>query len=350
MALARSLTPWSPCKEERVLKAGRLRRVDAIDVLRGLAAVTVVLSHYLPSRTVRMGAAVLLMPDAFGLYAVELFFVISGFVIFMTLERCESVGDFALLRFSRLYPAYWTALLVMTCVDALVLGGHVWVGGVLVNATMVQEFVGYPHLDDAYWSLSVELAFYVNVAWLLALGRHRRVGTIVSMWLALSCAWAVMVHDPEASHRDWIARLFALDYAPFFAMGVSFFDLTARGNRGLRALLIPAAIGTEFLISGWEGTAVASVIAGLFFLAVTGRLRFLTSRLTLWLGAISYSLYLIHRNLGLAAIGWMLSRQVPVSVAVAVTVLGALGLATLLTYGVERPALAWIRAGRTKGD
>lgn len=91
--------PTADSKEPRV-------RVEQIDVLRGLAALTVVFSHYFPFWDRYVEDILVIVPGAYGFYAVKLFFVISGMVIFMTLDKCNSVADFAVLRFSRLYPAY----------------------------------------------------------------------------------------------------------------------------------------------------------------------------------------------------------------------------------------------------
>jgi peptidoglycan/LPS O-acetylase OafA/YrhL len=326
------------------VSAGHRHRLEEIDVLRGLAALWVVLSHYLPHWDKYLGGAPIIVPNDFGVYAVQLFFVISGFVIFMTLDRCRSVTEFAVLRFSRLYPAYWAALIIGTT-STLIFGGTFWPGGVLSNATMFQEFIGFPHLDNVFWSLSVELAFYMNAAWLFALGLHRRTRSIVIAWLALGCLWAVTLHHPQVTeHRDWYARLLALDYAPYFAMGIVFFDALTHRWSASRVGLIVCAIATEFLIAGWRGVAVAAVVATLFFLASGGHLRFLVSKPTLWLGSISYSLYLIHRNLGYDVLDWMHARQIPVAVAVPITMVGVMLLATALTHGVEKPALAWIRS------
>src|SRR2546423_3808210 len=91
-------------------------RLAELDALRGVPVLMVLAYHY----TTRFGE---LFPLAaapasfpFGAYGVELFFVISGFVIFMTLDRSERPADFLPARFSRLYPAYWAAVLTTTSV------------------------------------------------------------------------------------------------------------------------------------------------------------------------------------------------------------------------------------------
>jgi peptidoglycan/LPS O-acetylase OafA/YrhL len=87
------------------------RRVVELDVFRGVAALWVAMFHL----TLRYDEAFLhqpapLKPLLDGTYGVELFFMISGFVILMTLQRSRSWVDFAVHRFARLYPAYWLSV------------------------------------------------------------------------------------------------------------------------------------------------------------------------------------------------------------------------------------------------
>ena len=327
----------------RVRFPSQLRFVE-IDVLRGFAALWVVLSHYLPHWNRFLGTAPTIVPNEWGAFAVKLFFAISGFVIFMTLERCKSVADFVVLRFSRLYPTYWTTLALTTAVGVLVFGHTFWAKGFVVNATMLQDFLGLPRFDAVYWSLTVELTFYVIAGSLLALRLHRRALVFVLAWLAAAILWVLVFHHADTEHRHWLALLLALDYSPYFAIGVVFFDATRHRWSTARAALVALALGTEFLIAGWTGFCVALIVVILFALALGGSLRFLVSRVTLWLGAISYALYLVHRNLGYESLDWLHSHNIGPAVAVPITMLGALAIATLVTYCVEKPALRRIRS------
>lgn len=317
-------------------------RLLEIDVLRGLASMWVVLSHYGPHWNEHLAPIFVLIPNSFGIYGVLLFFAISGFVIFMTLDRCRTVTEFAILRFSRLYPTYWTVLLFGTVADIALFGGKLWVGGILTNLTMFQEFLRFPHFDVVFWSLSVELAFYLNAAWLFALRWHHRVCAVIAIWLIGASVWALtqpIIPPSGEPNRGWLALLFAFDFAPYFSVGVLFFDASKHGWSSSRVTLLVLAMVAEFLIRGWGGIMVATGVLALFFSATYGYLRFLILKPTLWLGAISYTLYLVHRNLGYQALDWFHAHNWKAALAIPLTILGALLLATLLTYGVERPCV-----------
>src|SRR6218665_4144752 len=86
-------------------------RVETIDVFRGIAIVLVVLFYFtarLPAHALNIteGAP---WPVFFGWVGVYFFFIISGYCIFMTLERSATVGVFLARRFSRIYPAFVAA-------------------------------------------------------------------------------------------------------------------------------------------------------------------------------------------------------------------------------------------------
>jgi len=321
-------------------------RYDSIDVLRGFACIWVMLSHYLPHWQQRFGSTLILVSHDHGRDAVKLFFVISGFVIFMTLEKCRRLADFAWMRFSRLYPAYLTSLVLATVIGWACFGSHIWPGGFLANMSMLEEFLGFPRADDVYWSLTVELVFYLNVAAAFLLGWHRRPKLMLFIWLLTSLIWTHYHHDPLDINikTGWAARFFDLYYAPYFALGIVFYDAAKRGWSRTGAFLAVLAVAVEGMNHGlWRGALLAAIIALIFQAGIRGYLKTLIGRPTLWLGAISYSLYLIHRTLGYETLDWLHEKGMGPGLAVPLVMAAALALATLLAYGVEKPALAKLR-------
>lgn len=334
-------------------------RFEELDVLRGLAAASVVLSHYSSHGARYFGAGPfgVHLPTVYGFYAVELFFMISGFVIYFTLERSVTWKDFAFSRATRLYPAYWTALTLMVVLESVLFGKPFWVGGYVVNLTMLQEFVGFGNLDNVFWSLTIELAFYVIMGLLFATRLLPRIEVVATVWLALACLWSVVDQYLGIALPAALPRLLILRYVPYFVAGIVFSRIARTGLTRARLALLFAALAAAGLIDGlWdadvaavEGTdvlrrlGVAAVLFGIFALAVTGRLRFAISPVTLWLGSISYSLYLSHRNLGYSTLFRLHDAGVSISTSFLVTLLGAVILATVLSHTVERPAMRALR-------
>jgi peptidoglycan/LPS O-acetylase OafA/YrhL len=319
---------------------GRNRRFAELDVLRGIAALAVVVFHYSGHET-RYFAG---FPFNFkpGVHGVQLFFGISGFVIFLTLDGTKRLRDFVVSRFSRLYPAYWATIAVLAAVDAFETG-KVWLTGIAVNATMLQSFIGFQDFDLVFWTLGVELAFYVIMGTLFALGWTRRIVTVAVVWLAVAAAAAVAYPHLPTWAPVYAARFLILPHAPYFIIGMMWYRIQRDGLNAASVSVIVAAIATAFVAGGIEDGIVALIVASLLGVAVAGGLRFAVSRATLWLGAISYPLYLLHRNLGYQVLFALNARHMPSIDSFFVAVAFALVLATIVNMGVERPAMTAIR-------
>jgi peptidoglycan/LPS O-acetylase OafA/YrhL len=327
-------------------------RILEMDALRGLAAVAVVLFHYTTRYEELFGHSEPLSASVpWGHYGVDLFFMLSGFVILMTLERTADSLKFAWGRFSRLYPTYWAAaaltFLVVTCCGLP--GQEVSLGDALVNLTMVQALLGSPHIDGAYWSLQAELIFYANMLVLFRLGAFRRPALTVLAWLALA---AVVTTLQSYLLTEWnvttgllskLATLGSLKFIPLFGVGVLLYHAERTGYAWQSRLGLAACM----LVVGWrEGSAtlvVDAFLATLLWLAVSRRLPFLTARPLVWLGTVSYSLYLIHQNIGYVLIRSLESVGMAPLVAIAFASAMALLLAAYLHRWVERPTMQLFR-------
>jgi peptidoglycan/LPS O-acetylase OafA/YrhL len=352
-----SRNPTEP--QTDVLHVGRILELDA---LRGLAAVAVVLFHYTTRYQQLFGHEESLAASLpWGHHGVDLFFMLSGFVILMTLERTAESWKFAWGRFSRLYPTYWVAAaLTFAIVSACGLPGQeVSVSDALVNLTMVQALLGAPHIDGAYWSLQAELIFYANMLVLYRLGAFRRPAVTVVCWLALACgvhlsqSHAVTAWPLGAALFSKLATIGSLKFIPLFGIGVLFYDLQRaeksselhRDGKYLKLIHV-GLVGCLVVIGFWEGIAtlvIDTLLATLLWLAISRRLPTLASRPLVWLGAISYSLYLTHQNIGYVIIRDLESQGIGPLTAIALASAFALCLGGCLHRWIERPSMQLLR-------
>lgn len=329
---------WRPSPSTRVIE---------LDALRGLAALAVVAYHYTTFYGQMVGhREPLPFGFAAGNYGVHLFFLISGYVIFMTLERTRTALDFVVSRFSRLYPAYWVAM-AMTAAVVYGIGlpaQRLPLRDVLLNLTMVQQILGAEHLDGSYWTLQVELFFYAQMLLWFMLGQLKRIHWIIGAWLLLAVVYGLAVQR-QLHFSYTIGELLILKHIPFFALGILFYRLHSQPrehvlNVGLIALCLLAiglAYAPVFLF-------VAVVCCAIFAMFVAGWLRWLAVAPFAMLGAMSYPLYLLHQAIGIAVIYRLEQAGVGSLAAVLMTVLLVLVAAALLSLLVERPAMRWIRA------
>lgn len=318
------------------------RRIVELDALRGLAALSVVLFH-LTTRFDRVygHATAPIVSVPWGHYGVQFFFGLSGFVILMTLERTRRPADFIVSRFSRLYPAYWAAVALTT---AAVTAGSLPdlrrnAITIVANLTMLQGFVAWPHVDGVYWTLAIELGFYACMFGLYLAGLLGRIEAVLIGWIGLKWLWWLF---PDLSFA--LGMLLVQDNIPFFAIGLCAYRYHA-GAAGVKQALpvIGWALLTIGVIDGPERLCVALLVTATFAAFATGRLRWLACRPLLWLGAISYPLYLLHENIGFVALAHMRDRGVPTDLAIAAALVLSLLLALAVSRWIERPALRLIR-------
>ena len=174
----------------------------------------------------------------------ELFFLISGFVICMS-SWGRRLGDFFTSRVSRLYPAYWVAVLMtFAVVTVLPVGGvtppvRLTLTDVAINMTMLQQPMGVPSVDGVYWTLFKELRFYLLFAILIRVGRtYRRAVLFCAVWMTAAVI-APTLQSPL------IEMITIPEYAPYFIAGIAMYLIHRFGPTPL----LYAIVGFAWLVS-----------------------------------------------------------------------------------------------------
>jgi peptidoglycan/LPS O-acetylase OafA/YrhL len=317
-------------------------RIAELDVLRGLAALVVMLFHHTVIFQNMYGDG---RPPGlqFGVFAVHLFFMISGFVIFMTLARTRSALDFMVSRGSRLFPVFWVAVLLTQTVmslaplPVLAVSWH----DALWNLTMLAEPLHVPMVDNVYWSLVIELAFYALMLVLFLAGGLRHIERLVMPWLLVQLAAVAAGTWLDYRIPAALTVLLLLKYAHLFLAGMLCYRIRSDGVTPVRHALLAACCATQFAVQGVAAGIFGLLWFALFYALARRWLAWIALRPLVFLGTISYSLYLVHQNIGYVVMRALAAWPRPAQLlAAAATVLL---LATLLTFLVEQPALRLIR-------
>ena len=312
-------------------------RVASLTGVRALAAILVVATHaaYTTGRYTRGYSGLVFSRMEIG---VPIFFVLSGFLLFGPWVRAVVSGStapslwrYARNRVLRIMPAYVVTVLAAFLIyhfrDAGPNPGHSW-NGLLRNLTLTQIYTDaymFSHLHQGLtqmWSLAVEVAFYAALpllAYLLlvVLCRRRwRPGLLLAGLggLALiSAAWMVLVHTVDFLPDG--ARLWLPGYLAWFIGGMVLTVLAAMGVRCYWFIAVPLAVLCFFIASTpiageatTSPTGLAQALVKIGFYAVIATLvvaplalgdsgvysRLLSSRPMVWLGEISYEIFLVH--------------------------------------------------------
>ncbi len=323
------------------------QRIRPIDGLRGVAALMVVGFHYFGEYP-RLYGGTHLPGASLGVRGVDLLFVISGFVILMSL-RTGSVQKFVKARALRLFPAYWASMaLTLLVVATLGLpGGMPSLDRVLLNVTMLNKFFGVNGVDGVYWTLAAELAFYVQAAVLHACGllTERRIAWTVTAWVAITAAVAAVLPGRYqaigfhvGSDSQWVTSAhIVVDFVPFFALGVVAL-LIVRGRRDLGVLSATAlSLGVIAALGTLNSAAVGAVALGVVLTVVLVNSLGMDSAPLRFLGRISYELYLLHQFIGFAIMLRLTSLGLPHPAAAILAFLVVFFLAYAVTAWVDEP-------------
>ncbi len=333
-------------------------RIAVLDGIRLLAALMVVSYHYMAigggwKASVTKLFPTAYLPAAYGWLGVELFFLISGFVICMSCWG-KPVSEFFVSRVVRLYPAYWLAIIATTAVVMLVPGGQQprsW-PEILTNFTMLQQLLNSGDVDAVYWTLATELHFYLLVAVVAWRGlTYRKIVIFCCVWVLASAA---MVKSDDGPIKQMVMP----DMSWYFIAGMAFYLI----YRYKSNLLLIGIIATCFLASqrfailemarvrknsglnlpDWPVWVILTACFALMALVATGKLSWIKWRWLPIAGAITYPLYLIHEY-----IGWEIFRKLeghyPTAAILGGTVALMLVLAYLIHVLVERPVSAWLK-------
>lgn len=355
-------------------------RLRTLDGFRALAIVLVIGFHYYarwappesPKSLYPYGAlAASWAVFRYGYLGVNLFFIISGFVISMTLFRSRGPGDFARKRFARLFPTMLLCSLATYVAVSLLPQQAMRVSwrDFLPSLTFTDPFL-WSHLlgrdihsmDGSYWSLYVEVKFYLWVGLLyFAAGSKRFFLSVAGLFAAL----VVAVQGMKLAHLPhvWgVEFVFALDYLPWFVAGIGFYALH-EDHRDWRGWLLvaEAALGEWAMLSrqpAAQGAALgALVLCYALFVVLLLRprwLSWLSLRPVAAVGMASYSLYLLHQTLGVAilvSLRGLLGPQAEWSAWVVTPMLTAVMiLASLLIYRYwEVPAKDYLLSAKALG-
>lgn len=316
-------------------------RIEGLDGLRGIAAVSVMLFHYTAWYPyVRLGDPTALHLPLWlprGHLGVELFFVISGFVIFMTLERTPNLYDFLTARFARLYPAF-VASMVATL---LVTGEPVSLQQVAGNLTMVPLSFNQMPIDGSYWTLAYELTFYLTAALCF----------LVMKWRTPELPCAIGLALELTMHARYGANLASLQPCHLFVIGIMLYRLRTGRATPLTAPLLAAAIafglfgrGAAFQpLSGFAYAGWTAAFAALVWLATTSYGWLFKIAPLRFLGRVSYPLYLVHQTAGFAVLDRLRAAGFAGTGAVALTIAASIVLAWAISTAIEWPAQRGLR-------
>jgi len=324
-------------------------RLTQLDILRGITCLWIVLFHYTARFNFYDNQPLcwhINLPFAYDV--VHLFFIISGFVIFMMLEKTKRPFDFLVSRFSRLFPMFWLTILGAS---TLILwfkipdSALVTLRTGLINATMVPSFFNVQYIDGVYWTLEIEFVFYAIMFSIVMFRSLRHTNVIMSILLVISCAIVQMVRMKIMREELIWSYLKIARYLPWFCLGIASYQFykTKRLTVGCVFLAAMALLSSLFIVdTGWYQRFVNIGVMVLFLIVLFYKPQPFM-RPFVFLGAISYPFYLIHQNIGYVFITHIYTITKNVNFSIFLAIIFVISIASFLMLFVERPLTRFIR-------
>jgi peptidoglycan/LPS O-acetylase OafA/YrhL len=325
-------------------------RIQLLDGFRAIAIISVILFHFF-SRYIPSPDSSSLYPYTdkynffgYGFMGVQFFFLISGFVIFFTLERTDHFSSFWKKRIIRLLPSMIVASILTFIVFRLFDDKSIFpesheVANFLPSFTFLHpallNFLIHPknqfyYLNGSYWSLWPEIQFYLFVSVLFYMNKRKFVRNFSFISIFLICFNhlaknvlknnALHIHLPHSVliFSSNLFQLFNLFYfLPFFSAGMLFYLLYKNNNENTYIVRISLSFLILYLIyiaSGIEERLIYLAMLALFFFFIyyPKKLSFLNNSLISRIGISSYFLYLIHEHIGVLMINKLAKYFMPV--------------------------------------
>ncbi|MBH3404542.1 acyltransferase [Pseudomonas glycinae] len=322
----------------------------SVQALRALAAWAVVCHHFMQIffDFEARGPIGQLFIDK-GAVGVDIFFVISGLVIFLSTEgKALPPTRFLLYRLFRIVPAYWlyTVLMALLVVfarpllpDQTVDWGHLLLSLLFIPTENPGGYGIYPTLNVG-WTLNYEMLFYVLFAWALLFRLQVRLLVVAALLFAVCQAWTGF---------GWVSEFYRSDIVYEFLLGIGIGMLYRRGWIGPALWLPLLGIGAALLaiyhlppeprLLNWGLPSAVLVMASMALERHVER-----NRLLKLLGDCSYSVYLMH-VLVLSAGGYVVRRYGINPYLMFIVCALAIVIGSWLSYEwVEKRSYQWLRA------
>lgn len=315
------------------------QRIETIDFMRGFAALWVCWFHLTQANSF-VGPGIFDLTGRYGKLGVEIFFVISGFIIPYALRRggytLKKFHVFLAKRVTRLDPPYLVSIVVVLVVGfALTLAPNyqgesfsVNPVALLLHLGYLNVLFGYEWLNPVYWTLAIEFQYYLLIGLTFPL-------------VSSPSRWKRMLFFVALGLLAWRIRFggYIFVFIFLFFMGIALFQYKSKLiGRAELLILLPIFTCGSFLLLGTGPTlAGLAAVCGISFLS-------LRHSVFAFLGSISYSLYLIHPPVKrvIYTLGRSYATNGAVRIALPLVGLGAaIGAAYLLFILVERPSQRW---------
>lgn len=288
-------------------------RFAELDFIRFFAAFSVLIYHYKSKYVESLSDSPALAHGVysitkFGYLGVDLFFIISGFVIFASAIDRTGV-QFAISRITRLYPTLWVCVTITALIVFFLKGpdSNITLTQWLANLTLFNKRLGIGDIDGVYWTLEVEVKFYFCIFILLLLDLVKYYRVWIPIWLAASVSF-MFFEQPF-----FLGWFISPEYSSYFIAGIIFYLARREGYKLFHFVILFSTLAVSSVyayreistfardVTAPERLIAVGIVWCLYFLFFLISKKWFTMPSTgfiLGLGGMTYPLYLLHNRAG----------------------------------------------------
>jgi peptidoglycan/LPS O-acetylase OafA/YrhL len=332
------------------------RQIVGIDFLRFAAAFAVMLFHFAyetsdlartPGRLTQGIVAYPWLADyaSYGWMGVPVFFVISGFVISLSAQNADA-AKFMAGRILRLAPGVWICATITAIVAIIAGDGTVLkVIGRFLTSAVFSPFG--KQIDGTYWTLSIEIAFYISIFYLLLKNKMKYFNAYIYYLAIMSATFNIIeLFYGRIGIPSKAANLLLIQYGCEFALGARLFGIMQNRsrNKSAYAATLVAALGSYAQVMKGVDSQAVWIVFGIWTFSMSAIIMSvaINEKLTTYLprplvaasrelGKFTYPLYLIHQLVGSFLLYTLVTRGVGQNAALAITLAGMIGLAAAIS-------------------
>jgi len=343
-----------------ILEKSRNNHIYVLDDLRGIAILLVIVYHYFfvyyrnidINNTIIENIRFINNYVNFGVLGVSLFFLVSGFVIPMSLKnhdnKKKTVFNFFIRRFFRLYPTYWFSIIFISITILLFHNADAYTfKQIIINFTMLQDLFKVKSIDGVFWTLMVELKFYILTASLFYFSLLKKINWIIVFFLFLSILTLIEWNVNNSIINAVLHRNYLWAYLMLMYLGTSFYfyhkEEISRANLIVLIMVVSGyfSLNHYFLDNNGFGDkigySVATIVAIISFIILLNYKKTI-SKVTTFFGNISYSLYLIHQVIGYFLISSLINFNINMPFAQVITFFVVIAVAIMMNKYIEIPS------------
>lgn len=207
---------------------------------------------------------------------------------------------------------------------------------------MLQDWLRVKSVDGAYWTISSFLSFYFIVFLIHKFNLKKMIYQFCFVWILMICV--VKAGSLSGYHVSKILRItFLLDHGSFFIIGIMIYLVKFDRYNFYNIFLIISCLLTICFAGGMLDFIAAIIFSLVLLLIILDRLPILNRKPLLFLGSISYSLYLVHQNIGYIIIRQLYKFDFNYFMIILIPIVISLFLATIITFYFEKPILTYFR-------